>query len=104
MGAKARMNKLDRRVPHCLDKDALSLLHTSPWSLEPGRAIVNIHMQSISAQGETPLTLLLREHAVLPTEQKRTKLGASNSHLTTQLNSDRFLASRHHNVALDVVL
>ena len=57
VGAKARMNKLDRRVPQCLDKDALSLLHTSPWSLEPGRAIVNIHMQSISAQGETPLTI-----------------------------------------------
>ena len=56
VGAKARMNKLDRRVPQCLDKDALSLLHTSPWSLEPGRAIVNIHMQSISAQGEIPLT------------------------------------------------
>ena len=56
VGAKARMNKLDRRVPQCLDKDALSLLHTSPWSLEPGRAIVNIHMQSISAQGKTPLT------------------------------------------------
>ena len=56
VGAKARMNKLDRRVPQCLDKDALSLLHTSPWSLEPSRAIVNIHMQSISAQGETPLT------------------------------------------------
>ena len=75
VGAKARMNKLDRRVPQCSDQDALSLLHTSPWSLEPSRAMVNIHMQSILVQGRIPLTLLLREHAVLPSEQKRTKLG-----------------------------
>ena len=55
--AKARMNKLDRRVPQCLDEDALSLLHTCPQSLEPSRAMVNIHMQSISAQGDIPLTI-----------------------------------------------
>ena len=58
VGAKARMNKLDRRVPLCLDQDALSLLHTSPWSLEPSRAMVNIHMQSTLVQGRIPLTVI----------------------------------------------
>ena len=43
------MNKLGRRVPRALEEAlaAVSLLHSCPWSLEPSRAVVNIHMLSI---------------------------------------------------------
>ena len=42
------MNKLGRRVLDTLEcLTAVSLLHSCPWSLEPVRAVVNIHMLSI---------------------------------------------------------
>ena len=42
------MNKLGRRVLDTLEcHTAVSLLHSCPWSLEPVRAVVNIHMLSI---------------------------------------------------------
>ena len=55
MEVKRDENKLGRRMPLCYDNaiDAVSLLHSLPWSLEPCRAIVNIHMLSTPVQGGT---------------------------------------------------
>ena len=55
MEVKNDENKLGRCMPLHYDNaiDAVSLLHSCPWSLEPYRAIVNIHMLSTPVQGGT---------------------------------------------------
>ena len=85
---------------------AVFLLHSCPWSLEPVRAVVNIHMLSIhrsrlqAASLDTPPS----RACGVSIHIEKSKLGIPNSHIPTQLNSARFLASRHHNVAIDLVL
>ena len=101
--------KIDRvsKTEACsLDHSAVFLLHSCPWSLEPGRAVVNIHMLSIhrsrlqAASLDTPPS----RACGVSIHIEKSKLGIPNSHIPTQLNSARFLASRDHNVAIDLVL
>ena len=101
--------KIDRvsKTEACsLDHSAVFLLHSCPWSLEPIRAVVNIHMLSIhrSRLQAASLDIPPSRTCGVSIHIERSKLGIPNSHIPTQLNSARFLASRHHNVAIDLVL
>ena len=71
---------------------AVFLLHSCPWSLEPYRAVVNIHMLSIhrsrlqAASLDTPPS----RACGVSIHIEKSKLGIPNSHFPTQLNSARF--------------
>ena len=71
---------------------AVFLLHSCPWSLEPYRAAVNIHMLSIhrsrlqAASLDTPPS----RACGVSIHIEKSKLGIPNSHFPTQLNSARF--------------
>ena len=101
-----RIDRVSKTEACSLDHSAVFLLHSCPWSLEPSRAVVNIHMLSIhrsrlqAASLDTPPS----RACGVSIHIEKSKLGIPNSHIPTQLNSARFLASRDHNVAIDLVL
>ena len=86
--------------------NAVFLLHSCPWSLEPSRASNDIIMLSTSrsrlqaASLDTPPSIA----CCVSIHIEKTKLGFPTHISQSQLNSARFLASKDHNVAIDLVL
>ena len=89
-----------------IDRYAVFLLHSCPWSLEPSRASNDIIMLSTSrsrlqaASLDTPPSIA----CCVSIHIEKSKLGFPTHISQSQLNSARFLASKDHNVAIDLVL
>ena len=89
-----------------IDRYAVFLLHSCPWSLEPNRASNDIIMLSTSrsrlqaASLDTPPSIA----CCVSIHIEKSKLGFPTHISQSQLNSARFLASKDHNVAIDLVL
>ena len=89
-----------------IDRYAVFLLHSCPWSLEPNRASNDIIMLSTrrsrlqAASLDTPPSIACCVSIYI----EKSKLGFPTHISQSQLNSARFLASKDHNVAIDLVL